>query len=469
MPIVSVIIPARNEIYLQKTIENILANTEGDIEVIAILDGYWSNPPIKDDPRVLLIHHTNAIGQRQSINEGARIARGKYVLKCDAHCAFDKGFDVKLAADCEYDWTIIPRMYNLDHNTWLPKMHKRTDYMYISNAPGKELRALYYNKRHSHSDSLIDDVMTGQGACFFMQKDRFWELEGMDENHGSWGQMGVEVALKAWLSGGSLKVNKKTWFSHWFRGESSGFPYPISGKDVAKARSYSNDLWKNNKWHKQVRTLEWLLNKFNPPDWESKPIDNDIERKYYEYMIGGGRMPKWRGVDVIKYPNDLILYEEALYNNKPDFIVETGTYRGGSSYFLADICELIGHGHVITIDMHNHHPPKHKRITHIIGRSTDSNTLKQVKELVGDGTCMVILDSNHHRSHVKRELHFYSDIATRGQYIVAEDTNYKADGNINGVEEAVTWFVKRNKNYKIENPEKKYIFSLCPNGWIKKQ
>lgn len=283
----SVIIPARNEIYLQRTIENILENAKGEIEIIAVLDGYWPDPPIKDDKRVILIHHSESIGQRQSINEAARIARGEYIMKLDGHCAVDKGFDVKLAADCEHDWTVIPRMYNLDHETWLPKKHKRTDYMYIGMAGDRLMRAEYFDKglHQPDNDKPIDDIMCCMGPCFFMWKDRFWELGGMDEKHGSWGQMGVEVALKAWLSGGSLKVNKKTWFAHWFRGGGGpGFPYSISGRDQERARRYSRDLWLNNKWPMQTRKFEWVLEKFTPPGWGAKKTiiyltDNTLDEK----------------------------------------------------------------------------------------------------------------------------------------------------------------------------------------------
>ena len=266
----TVIIPARNEIYLQRTIQNVLDNAEGEIEIIAVLDGYWPDPPIKDDKRVILIHHVEAIGQRQSINEAARVAKGEYIMKLDAHCAVDKGFDVKLAADCEYDWTVVPRMYNLDKDTWKPKLHKRTDYMFMAINDKGELRSEYYDKGLHQPDNpaLIDDTMTCMGPGWFMHKDRFWELEGMDCNHTGWGQMGIELACKAWLSGGSMKVNKKTWFSHWFRGGGGpGFPYPLSGKDVAHARAYSKDLWLNDKWPKQTRKFAWLIEKFNPPGW----------------------------------------------------------------------------------------------------------------------------------------------------------------------------------------------------------
>jgi glycosyltransferase involved in cell wall biosynthesis len=270
--LLSVIIPARNEIYLQKTIDNILENIEGDTEIIAVLDGYWADPPIKDHPRVKLIHHSEAIGQRQSINEAMKIARGKFMMKLDAHCAVDKGFDVKLAENCEYDWTVVPRMYNLDIETWEPKHRKRTDYMHIGWNDKDEIRSLYYTgdeyRRQHRKKEMIDDTMTCMGPGWFMHTDRFWELGGCDENHGSWGQQGMEVALKAWLSGGSLKVNKNTWFAHWFRGH-IGFPYKLSGRAVKNARDYSKELWLNNNWEKQTRPFSWLLNKFNPPQWKN--------------------------------------------------------------------------------------------------------------------------------------------------------------------------------------------------------
>ena len=70
----SVIIPALNEVYLQQTISNVLENARGEIEIIAVLDGYWPDPPIEDHPSVRLIHNTVPRGQRHSINDACRIA-----------------------------------------------------------------------------------------------------------------------------------------------------------------------------------------------------------------------------------------------------------------------------------------------------------------------------------------------------------------------------------------------------------
>ena len=75
MPILSVIIPARNELYLQKTIDGLLSNAAGDVEVIVILDGYWPDPDLKADPRLIVVHREKR-GMRASINAGVDIARG---------------------------------------------------------------------------------------------------------------------------------------------------------------------------------------------------------------------------------------------------------------------------------------------------------------------------------------------------------------------------------------------------------
>jgi len=458
----SVIISARNEIYLQQTIDNILENAEGEIEIIVVLDGYWPVQSIPDDPRIILVHHTESIGQRQAINEAARIAKGKYIMKVDAHCAFDQGFDVKLAADCEYDWIVIPRMYNLDIQTWKPKLHKRTDYMYITGEEGKLLRAEYFNKHQPNNDKLIDDTMCCMGPGWFMHKDRFWELGGMDEAHGSWGQMGVEVSLKAWLSGGSLKVNKKTWFAHWFRGN-IGFPYPLSGKAVEAARTYSRDLWLKNKWPLAKRKFQWVLNKFNPPGWNNMDKQQEVNAYLYKHIHREKHPSFWKGVSILKMPTDLILYHRAIFDTRPDYIVEIGTKYGGSALFFQDM--LGDAGKVITIDIKDQVKEKDPRITYLLGDSTSQEIIKQVKAMV-HGKIMLVIDGDHSRVKVKWELHHYAPLISSGQYLVIEDCYI--DRGLYGPGEARDWFLRSHKDFLQTNFDKEYLIGVCVGGWLKK-
>lgn len=483
----SVIIPARNEIYLEKTIRNVLENAQGEIEIIVELDGYIPEPQIVlNDQRVTFIHHKESIGQRAAINHAASIAKGKYIMKLDAHCAVGPGFDVILAKDCEPDWTVIPTMYNLDITTWQPKKHKRTDYMYISGPehPEKPFRAMYYegesySKWHSRSE-LIDDTMACMGPGWFMHKQRFLDQGGCDEKHeGGWGQQGIEVSLKAWLSGGSLKVNKNTWFAHWFRGGNTGpgFPYQISGNQIDRVRNYSKDLWLNDKWPAAKRKLSWVIEKFNPPYWSKnghESVMSDKEKRdlyltfYRHYVKPGNNFIRWRGVPMLKYPTDMALYQQIIHEKKPDFIIETGTKYGGSALFFGDMCELNGKGHVISIDIFSEHNPAHPRVTYIKGNSINKQLIEKVEGIVGNGSVMVVLDSLHTYRHVKWELYRYSRLVTPGQYIVVEDC-YNKFAEDWGPLAARDWFLKRTNRFKLVDMTKKILTGMTMDGWLLRQ
>ena len=297
----SVIITARNEEFLARTVDGVLANKRGNTEIIVIFDGAWANPPLVDHPDVTIIYHSESIGQRSAINEAIRLSTAKFVMKLDAHCIVDEGFDVKLMADCEYDWTVVPRMYNVHAFDWVCQSCK--DRIYQSPTPekclkcgGKQVREIVWKVRwHKRSDFMrfdsdlhfqywgglgdrpeskgdIAETMSFVGACFFMHRERYWELGGSEEEWGSWGQQGTEWACKTWLSGGRVMVNKKTWFAHLFRtqGGDFGFPYPQSGKQVAHARKRSKEFFREGKWGKAIHDLDWLIHKFAPvPGWEN--------------------------------------------------------------------------------------------------------------------------------------------------------------------------------------------------------
>ena len=119
----SIIIPAKNEMFLQNTIDDILKHIEGETEIIAVLDGYWPDVGIPDNERVKLLHFTKSVGQRAGTNYGVSLSRAKYVMKLDAHCAFDQGFDRVLLEGIagHDDWTMVPLMRQLRFagSTWL--------------------------------------------------------------------------------------------------------------------------------------------------------------------------------------------------------------------------------------------------------------------------------------------------------------------------------------------------------------
>jgi cephalosporin hydroxylase len=194
-----------------------------------------------------------------------------------------------------------------------------------------------------------------------------------------------------------------------------------------------------------------------------------LNELFYTHVHLKGKEPSWRGVRIVKMPTDLILYSEIIWDNQPDFIIDSGIKFGGSSLYFQDMLDLVGKGgKVITIDKFPVRKKKDPRITYIEDGSTSESTLKTIKEMVGDKKVMVVLDSGHSRQHVKRELFYYSKITTPGQYMVIEDC-YDSDGSLYGPGEARDWFLRRSKDFYQTDLDQRYLVGFCRGGWLRKK
>lgn len=300
----SILIPARNEEFISNTVRDILNHKRGNTEVIVGLDGEWANPGIEDHPDVRIVYVSESRGQRGMTNTLCRLSNAKYVAKADAHTAYDEGFDVKLmdAMKGHDDWTIVPIMRNLHVFDWVcTNGHRRyqspsgpcdecgepTEKDIVWNPkPSPQSRAYSFDPephfqyfgewaKRPGGQGELTPTMSLQGSFFMLTRDKYWELNICDEEFGSWGSQGIEVAVKTWLSGGSVMVNHNTWYGHMFRtqGGDFGFPYPLSGNQIAKAKHLSRELFFENQWPLQKRPISWLLEKFWPvPHWSDQQL-----------------------------------------------------------------------------------------------------------------------------------------------------------------------------------------------------
>ena len=183
----------------------------------------------------------------------------------------------------------------------------------------------------------------------------------------------------------------------------------------------------------------------------------------------------WLGHHVLKCPLDLWTYQEILHELQPELIVETGTYLGGSALFLASICDLLGRGQVLTIDVDRREDrPPHPRITYLTGSSTSDPILRQVRRRAKDTSrVLVILDSGHAKEHVLSELHAYAPLVTPGSYLIVEDTNLNGrpvdTRHGPGPAEAVTEFLTRNDAFVRDESREKFLLTFNPGGYLKKR
>jgi cephalosporin hydroxylase len=168
-------------------------------------------------------------------------------------------------------------------------------------------------------------------------------------------------------------------------------------------------------------------------------MSNDavLKRRSLEWMINADKYKytynfSWMGRPIIKYPNDILVQQEIIWDIRPDLIIETGIAHGGSLIFSASMMDMMGiDGEVVGIDIdirqHNklaiESHPVFERITMYEGDSASDMIVDKVsKHLHGKKCVMVILDSLHTHNHVYKELVAYSPMVTVGSYCILPDT-----------------------------------------------
>lgn len=308
----SVIIPAYKCPYLGKTVDDIFKNAVEDIEVIVVIDGLDNGQKLQSRDNLIIIQKDTQTGMRNCINIGVKMASGKYIMKCDDHCAFSKGFDKALKEHSEPHQISIPSRYSLDVVTWQTKNHPVSyeyaayPYVYLDrhrygiglfsrkwlgengNDPLNMGPSEYYKREFQRKDIMIDEIMIFHGSCWFMEKSHFLSIEGLSETlFKTLYQEPQELSFKTWLTGGRVVVNKYAWYAHMHKGTNFDAPnargYVLDITAMRETERFGNWYWMNDQWSGATKKMKWLIDKFSPipgwpKDWEAKKIE--FENKY---------------------------------------------------------------------------------------------------------------------------------------------------------------------------------------------
>ena len=201
----------------------------------------------------------------------------------------------------------------------------------------------------------------------------------------------------------------------------------------------------------------------------------------------------WLGRPIIQLPDDMMRLQEVIYQVKPDVIVETGIAHGGSLIYSASLCQMMGRGRVIGVDIEIR--PKNREaieahplassITMFEGSSTAPEVVNQVRDQIKPGERVIVfLDSNHTADHVLSELEAYGPMVSPGSYIVAMDGIMKdvvgaprtsPDWITNNPQTAVAEFLKSHPEFVLEEPAFPFNEGLVtdrvtywPNAFLKR-
>lgn len=196
---------------------------------------------------------------------------------------------------------------------------------------------------------------------------------------------------------------------------------------------------------------------------------------YYDSMNQTWKNTFWFGVQTAKTPTDLWVYQEILWETRPDLIVECGTAYGGSALFLASLMDLLGAGAVCTVDVQEMPDrPVHPRIEYVLGSSTDPGVFTEVSARAASAErVMVLLDSDHSCAHVTEELALYADLVTPGCYLIVEDTNVNGHPVVPefgpGPAEALDAFLAADERFEVDATREKLLFTFNPGGFLRRR
>lgn len=211
--------------------------------------------------------------------------------------------------------------------------------------------------------------------------------------------------------------------------------------------------------------------------WRERGLIRRFNRLYYRGRHGRRRpfrQVEWLGVPTLKCPMDLWIYQEILQRTRPEVIVETGVKYGGSSLYLASMCDLLGFGEVIACDVTHElvreEVRRHPRITLLEGSSVAPEIHGAIRTRCEGVRTMVVLDSDHRAAHVGEELRLYAPLVSLGCYLVCEDTcvnGHPVSRSFGpGPYEAVQEFLRENREFRVDAACEKLMVTFNPSGYL---
>lgn len=210
------------------------------------------------------------------------------------------------------------------------------------------------------------------------------------------------------------------------------------------------------------------------------PIADAFHSLFYQGPQGQGplwRTVSWLGVPAWKLPLDLFIFQEIVCETRPELIIECGVNCGGSTLFLAGICEAIDCGRILACDL-NLAPVAaavraHSRIELIESSSTSPGFVSLARGRAAGRRTMLILDSDHSARHVLQELRLLAPLVSPGCYLICEDTNLNgrpvAPRMGPGPAEALsTYLQETGALWQVDRRRERFLVTFNPGGYLRR-
>ncbi len=205
------------------------------------------------------------------------------------------------------------------------------------------------------------------------------------------------------------------------------------------------------------------------PSSKASPEELEVYRKLLERLNAQLFESRYLGIPTLQNPLDVWVTQEILFEQKPDFVVEAGTFRGGSALLWATLlAPIVPDARVITIDIEDRrleaaksHPLARTRVEFLLGSSTSPRIVADVARRVKGKRVVVILDSLHTAEHVFAELEAYAPLIRKGGYLIVQDT-------LAGPTEGIQRFLEKHPEFEIDRTRERFGITNNLGGYLKR-
>lgn len=267
---VHVIIPCCNEKieWIDATIRSVFDNACGTVCVEILFDGSCSEETCVFAQQlrfrygvrlnsIIIPASLGNIGQRKIMNFATRFSGAEYILRLDGHCLMSPEWDARMKASCKDETIVVTTFDSLDKNTFTPLGSDMSLAVLKPNLRKKFVR----NWKDIPNRATEEETMTFTGTSWMIRRDYYWKLGGCDESLGKYGALGVEWALKTWLTGGRVIMRTDVVCYHLFRLTP---PFKVNGEEIRDAFARVKHQWVDGNDPRITRPYEWLVKHFWP-------------------------------------------------------------------------------------------------------------------------------------------------------------------------------------------------------------
>ncbi len=311
---ISVILYANSTKYLNETLISLLDNTDQSLisETIVCLDceSDFEFPGV-------VIQHSSQIGKAKAYNSVQSLVTGEHLFFCDNQTKFTSNVVSRLIAKSDTVIT-IPRIYELNSELW------KSEAKFVDNVGWRwDLQQYHRVSASTRSPSIW--------SAFLVSKSWLDTLGWFESALGYGEGAELELALKSWLCGGSIVVDKSCVIStvrtfspnhdnlrwiveNWFQNDATKF-YEFSG-----VRRDSTILGKFQIHAKQIKQSSWYLGNLQPELLGITNLYKTASLKSVAVVMDGFSISHINMADV--YRHDLIIGVESIGNSIAcDFVV----------------------------------------------------------------------------------------------------------------------------------------------------